>query len=251
MERKPETIYRFESFNTLTLKNLVKSCIYFGSPKSFNDPYDCAINASIHPISIGEVMQIKNSWLSDPKVPEHHKNEIVSYNNEELIGIFTQIANNVINTKRDEYSETIGVVCFTENSEDALMWAHYGDKYKGFCIEFDTKFELFKKLRKVIYLDEMPLLNPLPFFVDDQAGQFADLYNIKFSAWSYEKEWRLIHKERDTSFHYPPEAVINIYIGPLMEEPYVEVLSLIVKNKYPHANIIRGQLSNTHFKVEF
>ncbi len=46
-EVKPKLIYKYENFNVQSIKNLKSQSIYFGSPKNFNDPYDCAIRAEI------------------------------------------------------------------------------------------------------------------------------------------------------------------------------------------------------------
>ena len=31
-----------------------------------------------------------------------------------------------------------GVCCFSEKKDDILMWSHYADGHKGFCLEFIT-----------------------------------------------------------------------------------------------------------------
>ena len=42
-----------------------------------------------------------------------------------------------------------GITCLSEVKDDLLMWSHYGGKYKGFCLEFDSKYAPFTKTLKV------------------------------------------------------------------------------------------------------
>ena len=45
--QKPTTVFKYTPFTTQSLLNLAASSVYFGSPRDFNDPYDCAITMSI------------------------------------------------------------------------------------------------------------------------------------------------------------------------------------------------------------
>ncbi len=47
---KPKKLYKYEAFTEQSLKNLKAQAIYFGSPKNFNDPYDCALTPVITPL---------------------------------------------------------------------------------------------------------------------------------------------------------------------------------------------------------
>ena len=35
--------------------------------------------------------------------------------------------------------KSIHVACFSETKESILMWSHYADNHKGFCVEYDFK----------------------------------------------------------------------------------------------------------------
>ena len=41
-----------------------------------------------------------------------------------------------------------GVACFTTELNNILMWSHYADGHKGFCLEFDTNFFKFQQSTK-------------------------------------------------------------------------------------------------------
>ena len=54
------------------------------------------------------------------------------------------------NTKKD-LSEEFGILCFSENWNHPVQWAHYADGHKGLCLGFDVPDRL---LAAVNYVDE-------------------------------------------------------------------------------------------------
>lgn len=95
------------------------------------------------------------------------------------------------------------VCCFSKNVSSTLMWAHYADSNKGFCIEYDFNTLpadcLYKKaLFPVAYtptpIDVVDLLNDTDnriFQYPIDAAALCTALN-KSSVWQYEQEWRLI-----------------------------------------------------------
>ena len=131
------------------------------------------------------------------------------------------------------------------------MWSHYADRCRGFCLEFDTSREPFSKLRKVIYQDEMPVINPLPMALKNDFSQLVDLFCTKSKHWSYERESRAIHKVAGTAYHYDKATLKAIYFGPDVEEPDLQIICTIIFCQNPEVKLLRGHRSSTHFNVEF
>ena len=51
--------------------------------------------------------------------------------------------------------DKMGILCFSEHCDDILMWSHYSDGHKGFCLEFDReRLEAWKFCRPVDYDQE-------------------------------------------------------------------------------------------------
>lgn len=115
------------------------------------------------------------------------------------------------------FNETNRKNCFvfsmSESYDSDLMWAHYANSNKGFCIEYDfnkapqLKAEIWKKLisiYKVIYKDEqeefsfMRILDYIMKGQTDQEEYKSISYDMmqklitKKAFWSYEKEWRIL-----------------------------------------------------------
>ncbi len=248
----PEKLYKFESFSELSLRNLKRQAIYFGSPRGFNDPYDCAITAQINNLNPEQVEQYKNNLLVDGKTPIEVKSYLTT-NTEHEIGEFVKkiVAATIPGLKEDFISQC-GISCFSEINNDLLMWSHYGGRYKGFCLEFDSKKPPFNRARKVTYTYSMPEVDPMGFLLEGQGPtDFIDLFCIKSKSWEYEKEWRVFHKQAGTLFTYPTEALTGVFFGPDIEPECLEIIALILRGQNEKVKLFQGKRSQESFKVEF
>lgn len=126
--------------------------------------------------------------------------------------------------------ESFRIACFTAGYDSMLMWSHYADNHKGFCIEYeippinDENRLLFINLYPVIYCNERS--NIAHETLLDYAGLHDDttLWSIyskgllrKSMDWKYENEWRLVQP------NYPSEKsnkkffrIKKVYLGTKM-----------------------------------
>jgi hypothetical protein len=149
-----------------------------------------------------------------------------------------------------EFSEKRGVSCFSEDNADLLMWSHYGENHKGFCLEFDTSY--FSKFSKVKYSATMPIFDPLPVLKHDlEDNDFMSIFSTKSLSWSYEKEWRLLHAEANKFYHYPREALTGVYFGPEIDEAALEIICLILQGQNERVLFWKGSRNSKNFKVDF
>lgn len=246
----PEKLYKYEAFNVQSLLNLKNQVVYFAPPSGFNDPYDCALKADIEEIKHDELERFRSIYLSQPW-PSHVKEALESKKAPELQQMLMRGARNACEDVIEKFIENRGVSCFSEVNDELLMWAHYSDKYQGFCLEFDTRAELFEKAKKVKYVDEMPKLNALSVFADGERGEVLDLFCTKSTAWRYEREWRCIHSEAGTAYTYPAEALTGVYFGPNIGRDVLEIICLVLKGQNPDVRFWQGERSATTFKVKF
>ena len=116
--------------------------------------------------------------------------------------------------KRSTWSENSGVLCFSRNPLNPLMWAHYGDKHRGLVIGIDVE--------KSGFADEATCLIPAQFgciiytqtrptseFIGDSFGdpisvghtqhyprgheeKMSRLFLQKPMCWAYEEEVRVV-----------------------------------------------------------
>ncbi|MDD2736102.1 MAG: DUF2971 domain-containing protein [Desulfuromonadaceae bacterium] len=244
----PKTIYKYESINTYSLKNLKAQVFYMAPPLSFNDPYDCALSTVMKEISDSDLKRLVSHYVDREDVPDSAKKQFLSLSKDELKAMFFRASKSAL---EQEFLELRGVSCFSEKKDNLLMWAHYGGCYRGFCLEFRTVSELFNKLRKVHYSANIPRINIASCLIEKDFDQITKLYCTKSINWKYEKEWRFIHLKAGTSYVYPAEALKAIYFGPNIDEHIMEIICLIIQGQNPEVEFWRGKLSKSEFKVEF
>lgn len=83
-----------------------------------------------------------------------------------------------------------GLICFSNSWRSPVMWSHYANRHRGVCLGFEIPDEC---LSEVIYRDERLPYNPDILESDPEAAKnlMFNLATTKFSAWSYEDEWRV------------------------------------------------------------
>lgn len=246
----PNKLYKFESFSELSLRNLKRQAIYFGSPRGFNDPYDCAITAQIKNLTPEQVEQYKNHLLADDKTTIEERNNLIKHTAPEIGELVSKLVSEDVSEIKEKVLSTFGISCFSEINNDLLMWSHYGGRYKGFCLEFDSNQPFFNKAKKVTYSDSMPKIDPMKV-LSEGIYYFEELFCVKSKSWEYEKEWRIFHKQAGTLFTYPTEALTGVFFGPDIEPECLEIIALILRGQNEKVKLFQGQRSQDAFKVEF
>jgi hypothetical protein len=84
---------------------------------------------------------------------------------------------------RDELAEKRGVLCFSADWRDPVIWAHYSDKHKGLCLGFEIPDGV---CQRVEYVARRLRLPSKPALADANALLFT-----KYENWKYEKEIRV------------------------------------------------------------
>ena len=90
-------------------------------------------------------------------------------------------------TKR-RLGKKFGMLCFSRDWTNPVIWAHYADSHKGMCLGFDIPDSLFKDglAIEVVYIPK-PL--PFPEIVDTTTA--LSMQRTKFDNWLYETEVRI------------------------------------------------------------
>lgn len=246
----PPRLYKYEPFNERSLENLKAQSIYFNSPAHFNDPYDCAMQPIIPAPTNEEVEEIRSYYLSLSDMPLRGRNEFVEKPVAELREILSNIAKTTLQENIKTFSER-GVCCFSEKNDNLLMWSHYGGKYKGFCLEFDTSKAKPLRWRKVDYSAHMPLIRLKELLLEQNEEAVLALMSTKSDDWRYEQEWRLLHQTAGTLYCYPADWLTGIYFGPEISREALEIICLVIQGQNKDVKFWRGVRSKTEFKVEF
>ncbi len=138
---------------------------------------------------------------------------------------YKKIVREITNTK-----SRIGIACFSETYESALMWSHYAGNYTGICVAYSTA-DLLKglpdeaSLVRLAYIDKPPLL--LPSHALDAGNAAIRILSQKQYNWAYEREWRVLASVGPV--HYRRKhAIRDIFFGSRIDSHHkTQVLTAI------------------------
>jgi hypothetical protein len=247
----PRRLYKYEPFSAQSLQNLKSQTLYFGSPLSFNDPYDCALSPSINEPTDDEIKKLRKHYLTNENADEKILATLRSAPRAELRILVMRTGQHSLERAIADFLKQNGVTCLSESNNNLLMWSHYAGQCKGFCLEFDTERAPFLKARQVKYTSRMPSIDLVSMICEENDEQVLDLYCTKAEDWKYEREWRCIHKEAGTAYTYESEALTGVFFGPDMPFAAFEVAALILQGQNNKVQLWRGSRSKSKFAVDF
>ena len=195
---------------------LVNHTLYFSSRKLFNDPFDCVV-LGFQQIP-GTILKRFSEEFVDRKfkdTPEVEKEKLIS----KLMS--ARSLKDTRNMLQDEVDKA-GIVCFSQVRDDILMWAHYADKHKGICFEFDGSDNcyFFGKAQPVEYEDYTQI--PLD---EDRERQMTRVILTKSKHWLYEKEYRIFRPvNAGNQVDYPIVLLTGIIFGCMMPDNVSETI---------------------------
>jgi len=151
-------MYKYCSFSEHSITNLLNNKLHMNHYESFNDPFECRCEIlegfpDKDPNS-SRFRNILNAWgfddAHDPCAIENYEDLVLSLEGTEP---------NVPLTL-----ETARISCFSKTPDNLLMWSHYADGLRGFCIEFDRDLLLSNcsdtaGIFEVSYEDKPPIVD--------------------------------------------------------------------------------------------
>jgi Protein of unknown function (DUF2971) len=248
----PETLFKYEGIGFQSIQNLKAQSVFFASPTQFNDPYDCTITARIAELTDEGIERARQGLLGRTE-PGPIERRFLEFATPQLLrDTFLRTGTATLEFAQKQFLENSGVSCFSEVKDDLLMWAHYGGHYRGFCLEFRTNSELFSKVKKVAYTDQIPTVDLLPLLADADVAEVVEaLYCTKSKAWQYEREWRSIHSSKGTLFGYEARALKTVYFGPDIDPQARDLICIVLAAQNPMVELWHAKRSKTEFRVEF
>jgi hypothetical protein len=109
----------------------------------------------------------------------------------ELLGMNMEDSRNRVafQANKDWLAERNGILCFSSDWSNPVMWSHYADRHKGICLGFEVSE---KHLHEVKYAVERPSINVKDLVERGKRDPslVMPLTSTKFEHWKYEKEFR-------------------------------------------------------------
>lgn len=177
-----------------------------------------------------------------------------------------------------EHRDNIGVCCFSLSNDNKLMWSHYTDSYKGFCLGFSNPYLIGQKFvtfqTHVSYLENyVPANHNLKEAVigvynfkninDKIKDGIMRLLTYKFEycwksmEWEYEREYRALSiyaNNFNRKAKFDKTKLRYLYIGHLLKKndlEYYNSLIEIAKKKYRNIEVFEVRPNPMNAKLDF
>jgi len=104
-----------------------------------------------------------------------------------------------------------GVLSFSTNPTNIIMWAQYANNHNGICLEVDIPKDT-KSLKEVRYTQQQPLF-VVHEVMNEKHGRFLDLFYTKSIHWKHETEWRMVTRQGNEAKQIPGAVINRIIYG--------------------------------------
>jgi Protein of unknown function (DUF2971) len=102
---------------------------------------------------------------------------------------------NLIEMHKQQIDRQFGLLCFSADWKDPVLWSHYGAQHRGICLGFDID----ETIAIEISYQDRKLAQRLDENVKNIDPTLAEtLIKTKFKSWQYEEEWRALVPLSDT-----------------------------------------------------
>ena len=187
---KVNRLYKYYAYSVHSLSVLINRKVWFSKPATLNDPFDIDFDFCfcLSPSKLKLMIDVvKNRPNTSPEILDKlkslEKNNMNPNDRKSLKAI--------LNNQFREDKKNWGVFCMSESDKNILMWSHYADHHKGFCIEFlrspGNDLGNIDMTRPATY----SCVYPAPDFTDEKF--YDDLFFTKAKGWEYEREWRMLN----------------------------------------------------------
>ncbi len=155
---------------------------------------------------------------------------------------------------RSEAAKIAGVICFSKNWKNPLMWAHYGNKHKGICLGFDIEDIHIKQIH---YIPELlkPVIDMKMKLGGLEESYFEKILTMKFEGWKYEEEVRVIVplEEKHSSGYYFTDFDGNMVLKEVILGPRCSVMfddvKEILRSYKSKVTVFKSRIAFTKYEV--
>jgi hypothetical protein len=242
----PHKLYKYRKWSNKHHRRLLTNAeLYFASASNFNDPFDSNITINYSKGSKKEILgkYVEHIAKKNPGLSKTDRLKLAKSWMEK--GIYND-PENIIKSQKSQIEKRlkeVGIVSLSEYSDDIIMWSHYADSHKGFCVGFDTnnlqRFkEQYKQLHEVLFNIYKVKYNkkyptPSPFGTEEEV--VIDPLRIKSYIWNYENEYRLISLNGSNQIlQLTDEIISEVILGCQMAEPDIEdIIRVLSKLRKP------------------
>lgn len=197
----PFIVYKYRNWSTDFHKSvLLKNQLFLAKPSDFNDPYDCRIPTNYYLLEDNEIDSFAYEAIKVHKpdlIRAKDLNAIIHEKNEIKKRLSDRDKFQAANERLEfeGFDKYTGVLSLSARWNSLLMWAHYADCHKGYCIGFYEEClrnsRLFGRGGMVQYDKKYPEITPDPTHLNFMKEVFTKTHT-KSVEWEYEEEYRIV-----------------------------------------------------------
>jgi len=223
----PEIVYKYRTWEDKFHKRiLTNNELYMASPKLFNDPFDCRIPPDFIHLSENEA----NQYMTDLFIRHFYVNELAHCDMAETKKKFESRFMNRRKFQKEAEKlkfaiedESYGILSLCTIWNGILLWSHYANHHRGFCVGFWTEklanLGTLGRFGPVDYKIKFPSIKPVVPKEETQSLIQAFIQtHTKSINWEYEEEFRFVNifeKDRQhlRTIQFPDDVFAEVILG--------------------------------------
>ena len=188
-------VYKYRSGTNNDLKALENNQYWSSSIEQLNDPCEAITDTK-------KVKKILNYIGQKVGIKDKEDLKLINDNTDEVLSM----------------DNKMGVYSLSKTPLDELLWAHYANSHKGFCIEYDLDILLKNDGENhihsfpVLYSNKPPSIGFWDLIRNEQNSMIKKFAFHKSKRWEYEQEHRIVTSKIGLN-SYNHKALKSIYFG--------------------------------------
>ena len=269
----PQTLYKFRDWKDDNhQRTLTGGEFYFAAANTLNDPFDTIVPIRFDHGSHDVYLERCIKHLR--RLGCRHNDEFIRKTAEDQLRIRNPKSEETLKEQQEftlrYVNNNFGICSFSTRNDSILMWSHYADNHRGFCVGLDTDplESVFQKvtisgpvleLHPVNYEIKFPFLDGL---LDENGEAFRKKLITKSKEWEYENEWRgllvsypskeqLSAGELERVVSVPLEVITEVILGAEMPDEQKDDIVNLARATLPQTHLYEARKREDAFKIEF
>ena len=260
VEDIPEHFYKYRSLagsqSEFTEKIIINSELYWASPLTFNDPFDCAPVHVLAGSKMKKALAIRR--IIRDGFPFISKREVRARTAEALRRPPEEIEK-MMSQMQSDFMKEIGVCCLSTIPDNILMWSHYANSHTGICLRFTPGI---KKNNSLSDLEDIHFELSFPVKYSEIRPKIDILWKerndilekmllTKADFWSYEHEWRMFrHDVGPGAKKFPSRCLDGIIFGARSTKKERQMVDKWLQDRPNPVNLYQAKFSEKLFRLE-
>jgi Protein of unknown function (DUF2971) len=250
-ELPPPILYKYRTCENLGWIEdiIVRSNLWWSSPRDFNDPYDCrpVIDVSGSQSEAKQLVKrvVNRSLKGEPRNVRRARFKEANCNVGKALGQRITNAGG-----RDAWEDSIarmGLLSLTARSDSMLMWSHYAASHRGICLGFDTSKTPFGLAHAVCYDDNRPVFRPLD---PDRSRLMERVLLRKAECWNYEEEWRVFGPGRVGNVNFAEAALSTVILGSNITSTDRAKIEEMISRRRFDLRVVKAHLNEQRYDLD-